>query len=145
MRANPTWNCRHRRQERRSLLPLQPASYWQPLDLTSSNHDPCRGSSIGRACGSYNSKEINLKVVGSSPTFGYSYIKAHQSSCPFAFWLSVGCLRSPDQVNSLLALLARSDERAVTVDRSIMKTHAINPSRWRASTRNLLPVSTHSF
>ena len=24
-----------------------------------------------------NSKEINLKVVGSSPTFGYSYIKAH--------------------------------------------------------------------
>jgi hypothetical protein len=47
------------------------------------NHDPCRGSSIGRACGSYNSKEINLKVVGSSPTFGYSYIKAHQSSCPF--------------------------------------------------------------
>jgi hypothetical protein len=40
-------------------------------------HNPCRGSSIGRACGSYNSKEINLKVVGSSPTFGYSYIKAH--------------------------------------------------------------------
>jgi hypothetical protein len=28
-------------------------------------------------------KEINLKVVGSSPTFGYSYIKAHLSSCPF--------------------------------------------------------------
>ena len=42
---------------------------------------PCRGSSIGRACGSYNSKEINLKVVGSSPTFGYSYIMAHESSC----------------------------------------------------------------
>jgi hypothetical protein len=37
-----------------------------------------------------NSKEINLKVVGSSPTFGYSYHKAHQSSCSFAicsFWL----------------------------------------------------------
>jgi hypothetical protein len=48
-------------------------------------YNPCRGSSIGRACGSYNSKEINLKVVGSSPTFGYSYIKAHQSSCSFAF------------------------------------------------------------
>lgn len=36
-------------------------------------YNPCRGSSIGRACGSYDSKEINLKVVGSSPTFGYSY------------------------------------------------------------------------
>jgi hypothetical protein len=48
-------------------------------------YNPCRGSSIGRACGSYNSKEINLKVVGSSPTFGYSYIQAHQSSCSFAF------------------------------------------------------------
>jgi hypothetical protein len=81
------------------------------------NHDPCRGSSIGRACGSYNSKEINLKVVGSSPTFGYSYNKAHQSSCPFAFWLSVDCLRSPDQDNGLLALLARPDKRAVTADR----------------------------
>jgi hypothetical protein len=50
---------------------------------------PSRGSSIGRACGSYNSKEINLKVVGSSPTFGYSYIKAHSSSCSFVFWPSV--------------------------------------------------------
>jgi hypothetical protein len=46
-------------------------------------YNPCRGSSIGRACGSYNSKEINLKVVGSSPTFGYSYHQAHQSSCSF--------------------------------------------------------------
>jgi hypothetical protein len=58
------------------------------LPLTQPHHhqyNPCRGSSIGRACGSYNSKEINLKVVGSSPTFGYSYIKAHQSSCSFAF------------------------------------------------------------
>jgi hypothetical protein len=50
-------------------------------------YDPCRGSSIGRACGSYNSKEINLKVVGSSPTFGYSYIKAHQSSCSFCLFV----------------------------------------------------------
>jgi hypothetical protein len=48
-------------------------------------YNPCRGSSIGRACGSYDSKEINLKVVGSSPTFGYSYIKALQGSCSFAF------------------------------------------------------------
>jgi hypothetical protein len=38
-----------------------------------------------------NSKEINLKVVGSSPTFGYSYIQVFPwgSSCSFAicsFW-----------------------------------------------------------
>jgi hypothetical protein len=31
-----------------------------------------------------NSKEINLKVVGSSPTFGYSYHKLIMSSCSFA-------------------------------------------------------------
>jgi hypothetical protein len=48
-------------------------------------HNPCRGSSIGRACGSYNSKEINLKVVGSSPTFGYSY---HTSSLEQLFFCS---------------------------------------------------------
>jgi hypothetical protein len=52
-------------------------------------NNPCRGSSIGRACGSYNSKEINLKVVGSSPTFGYSYIKVPRGSCSFDFWLVV--------------------------------------------------------
>jgi hypothetical protein len=56
-----------------------------PTRQSRHQYNPCRGSSIGRACGSYNSKEINLKVVGSSPTFGYSYIKAHQSSCSFAF------------------------------------------------------------
>ena len=44
---------------------------------------PCRGSSIGRACGSYNSKEINLKVVGSSPTFGYSYHKLIRAAVLF--------------------------------------------------------------
>jgi hypothetical protein len=44
----------------------------------------CRGSSIGRACGSYNSEEINLKVVGSSPTFGYSY--THQNSFELLFF-----------------------------------------------------------
>jgi hypothetical protein len=51
-------------------------------------YNPCRGSSIGRACGSYDSKEINLKVVGSSPTFGYSYIKVFPcgSSCSFALF-----------------------------------------------------------
>jgi hypothetical protein len=48
-------------------------------------YNPCRGSSIGRACGSYNSKEINLKVEGSSPSFGYSYIKVPSGSCSFAF------------------------------------------------------------
>jgi hypothetical protein len=52
-------------------------------------YNPCRGSSIGRACGSYDSKEINLKVVGSSPTFGYSYIKAHQSEQLFFCFLFV--------------------------------------------------------
>jgi hypothetical protein len=50
------------------------------------NNTPSRGSSIGRACGSYNSKEINLKVVGSSPTFGYSYIKAHSEQLFFCFF-----------------------------------------------------------
>ena len=47
-----------------------------------------------------NSKEINLKVVGSSPTFGYSYIKVFPcgSSCSFAlfgrilFFLAGRCL-----------------------------------------------------
>jgi hypothetical protein len=53
--------------------------------LSSHQSNPCRGSSIGRACGSYDSKEINLKVVGSSPTFGYSYIKALRACCSFAF------------------------------------------------------------
>jgi hypothetical protein len=48
-------------------------------------YNPRRGSSIGRACGSYDSKEINLKVVGSSPTFGYSY---HSSSLEQLFFLS---------------------------------------------------------
>lgn len=68
-----------------SFLPYNAATSTRHPHLPSSNHDPCRGSSIGRACGSYDSKEMNLKVVGSSPTFGYSYIKAHQSSCSFSF------------------------------------------------------------
>jgi hypothetical protein len=50
-------------------------------------NNPCRGSSIGRACGSYNSKEINLKVEGSSPSFGYSYNKVPSGSCSFAFFV----------------------------------------------------------
>jgi hypothetical protein len=49
-------------------------------------YNPCRGSSIGRACGSYNSKEINLKVVGSSPTFGYSYITSSSEQLFFCFF-----------------------------------------------------------
>jgi hypothetical protein len=97
-----TSDFRFSRQERRLFLPQQPGSYWHMS---------------GRACGSYNSKEINLKVVGSSPTFGYSYIKAHQRSCSFAFWPSAGCLQSPDQDNSLLTLLARQDKRVVSRDR----------------------------
>jgi hypothetical protein len=48
-------------------------------------YNPCRGSSIGRACGSYNSKEINLKVVGSSPTFGYSYTTSSSEQLFFCF------------------------------------------------------------
>jgi hypothetical protein len=75
----------------------------QPSLLKPHHHDPlinqynpCRGSSIGRACGSYNSKEINLKVVGSSPTFGYSYhIKAHPEQLFFLGFFGVvvgGCI-----------------------------------------------------
>jgi hypothetical protein len=71
----------------------------------------CRGSSIGRACGSYNSKEINLKVVGSSPTFGYSYIKAHVSSCSFAFVFSTSTMQSSrgslSMVQSIIVLYRR--------------------------------------
>jgi hypothetical protein len=52
-------------------------------------YNPCRGSSIGRACGSYDSKEINLKVEGSSPSFGYSYTKVPSGSCSFAFCMLV--------------------------------------------------------
>jgi hypothetical protein len=59
------------------LVPL----YRPPLH----QYNPCRGSSIGRACGSYYSKEINLKVVGSSPTFGYSYITSSSEQLFFCF------------------------------------------------------------
>jgi hypothetical protein len=74
-------------------------------------YNPCRGSSIGRACGSYNSKEINLKVVGSSPTFGYSYTISSSEQLFFCFLVRTasgsvlrraakvaerrGCLRHP--------------------------------------------------
>ena len=70
----------------RKILQPHPSSLHEPHHPQHDHQStPSRGSSIGRACGSYDSKEINLKVVGSSPTFGYSYIKAHQSSCSFAF------------------------------------------------------------
>jgi hypothetical protein len=79
---------------------IQPSPQEKSAAPTTSNHllphcrsplinqyNPCRGSSIGRACGSYNSKEINLKVVGSSPTFGYSYhIKLIRAAVLFAFF-----------------------------------------------------------
>lgn len=58
--------------------PIRPPPFHQ--------YHPCRGSSIGRACGSYNSKEINLKVVGSSPTFGYSYIISSSEQLFFCFF-----------------------------------------------------------
>ncbi|KAH0336106.1 hypothetical protein KCU81_g8735, partial [Aureobasidium melanogenum] len=41
--------------------------------VTQLDHQTCRGSSIGRACGSYHQIKYNLKVAGSSPAFGYSY------------------------------------------------------------------------
>ncbi|THX44096.1 hypothetical protein D6D02_03123 [Aureobasidium pullulans] len=41
--------------------------------VTQLDHQTCRGSSIGRACGSYLLYKHNLKVAGSSPAFGYSY------------------------------------------------------------------------
>jgi hypothetical protein len=66
------------RLEEKVSTPTHLTSVLVPLTLPPHHqYNPCRGSSIGRACGSYDSKEINLKVVGSSPTFGYSYIKAH--------------------------------------------------------------------
>ncbi|KAG9966004.1 hypothetical protein KCU61_g1445, partial [Aureobasidium melanogenum] len=40
--------------------------------VTQLDHQTCRGSSIGRACGSYHQIKYNLKVAGSSPAFGYS-------------------------------------------------------------------------
>ncbi|KAG9685113.1 hypothetical protein KCU95_g12592, partial [Aureobasidium melanogenum] len=40
--------------------------------VTQLDHQTCRGSSIGRACGSYHLIKYNLKVAGSSPAFGYS-------------------------------------------------------------------------
>jgi hypothetical protein len=88
-----------RGQARRSLLPFNSQTYTSGPPLSSSNHDPCRGSSIGRACGSYNSKEINLKVVGSSPTFGYSYHKLIRAAVLLSFlddpgsvFLGLGCV-----------------------------------------------------
>ena len=61
-------------------------------------YNPCRGSSIGRACGSYNSKEINLKVVGSSPTFGYSY---HSSSSEQLFFCFLFVVKYTNRINLL--------------------------------------------
>jgi hypothetical protein len=43
---------------------------------TQLDHQTCRGSSIGRACGSYLNRYSYLKVEGSSPSFGYSYTAA---------------------------------------------------------------------
>jgi hypothetical protein len=51
--------------------------------VTQLDHQTCRGSSIGRACGSYHYDIPNLKVAGSSPAFGYSYT----FSCHFFFAL----------------------------------------------------------
>jgi hypothetical protein len=51
--------------------------------VTQLDHQTCRGSSIGRACGSYHQITPNLKVAGSSPAFGYSYTFAVKS-----FWRS---------------------------------------------------------
>ncbi|KAG9950864.1 hypothetical protein KCU85_g3256, partial [Aureobasidium melanogenum] len=50
-----------------SLSHKSTASSLSELDLQT-----CRGSSIGRACGSYHLIKYNLKVAGSSPAFGYS-------------------------------------------------------------------------
>jgi hypothetical protein len=73
-------------QSREKICRPTHASLHEPHTRTSLHqYNPCRGSSIGRACGSYNSKEINLKVEGSSPSFGYSYIKVPSGSCSFAF------------------------------------------------------------
>jgi hypothetical protein len=111
-------------------------------------YNPCRGSSIGRACGSYNSKEINLKVVGSSPTFGYSYIKAHQSSCSFAFWsfdrlskflslplARVGLwntqIRTPGHRLQLLALFARQKNHPLD---AVYFVQPANGQSWRPVT-----------
>jgi hypothetical protein len=44
--------------------------------ITQLDHQTCRGSSIGRACGSYLNRYSYLKVEGSSPSFGYSYTAA---------------------------------------------------------------------
>jgi hypothetical protein len=49
-------------------------------------------------------QEINLKVVGSSPTFGYSYSKLNQSSCSFALFGAPSCC--------FLAVLVFGGERA---------------------------------
>jgi hypothetical protein len=70
-------------------------------------YNPCRGSSIGRACGSYDSKEINLKVEGSSPSFGYSYIKVPSGSCSFAFCVQIdtGVLACSDDTTMCICFL----------------------------------------
>ncbi|THX57120.1 hypothetical protein D6D06_03896 [Aureobasidium pullulans] len=54
--------------------------------VTQLDHQTCRGSSIGRACGSYQFDNHNLKVAGSSPAFGYSY----KHRCPFFLHYLVG-------------------------------------------------------
>jgi hypothetical protein len=53
------------------LVDMSAASCDKQLD-----HQTCRGSSIGRACGSYLNRYSYLKVEGSSPSFGYSYTAA---------------------------------------------------------------------
>ncbi|KAH0108776.1 hypothetical protein KCU66_g13236, partial [Aureobasidium melanogenum] len=56
--------------------PGRPVAMSAASCVTQLDHQTCRGSSIGRACGSYLLYKHNLKVAGSSPAFGYSYIHA---------------------------------------------------------------------
>lgn len=63
IRQRPTAHVRH--QQNMGIHLHQRVCFPQQSDQQG------RGSSIGRACGSYHSIKYNLKVAGSSPAFGF--------------------------------------------------------------------------
>jgi hypothetical protein len=48
-------------------------------------NNPCRGSSIGRACGSYNSERSTSRSWVRAPPSAIPISKSHLGSCSFAF------------------------------------------------------------
>jgi hypothetical protein len=79
--------CREKSQENSAKSPQHPTFFYLAITTLSSTNTTLAGvaQSVERVA-LINSKEINLKVVGSSPTFGYSYhIKLIRAAVLFPF------------------------------------------------------------